>query len=150
MNYKDSDKLWMYRALELAERAEAQGEVPVGAVLVLQGKKIGEGYNSSITYQDPTAHAEIIALREGGRTIGNYRLSNVVMYVTLEPCIMCAGAIIHARVSRVVFGAQDAKNSIGITGSSILNNRIKLCSGVLEEACSLQLKDFFHSKRAQN
>ena len=103
------DLFWMQRALELAQKAQALGEVPIGAVIVKDDQIIGEGYNSPIGHHDPTAHAEIMALREAAQRIGNYRLLNTTLYVTIEPCVMCAGAMIHARISRLVYGAQDPK-----------------------------------------
>ncbi|ABF14077.1 cytidine/deoxycytidylate deaminase family protein [Baumannia cicadellinicola str. Hc (Homalodisca coagulata)] len=144
----------MRSALSLAALAEAKGEVPVGAILVLEGKKIGEGLNSSIHYHDPTAHAEILALRQGGKTIGNYRITGAVMYVTLEPCLMCIGAMIHARISRIAFGAKAVKNNemslcLSVLSSTQINHNITLCPNILAEACSLQLSTFFKRKRNQ-
>ncbi|AGJ61179.1 tRNA-specific adenosine deaminase [Candidatus Moranella endobia PCVAL] len=148
------DEFWMRQAISLAERAEADGEVPVGAVLVLNDQIISEGWNSSIRNHDPTAHAEIIALRQGGRRIGNYRLLNTAMYVTLEPCIMCAGAIIHARIGRVVFGARDSKNSAAGSLLNVLvhpgiNHHILITGSVLAPACADQLNNFFRHRRHQ-
>ncbi|AKZ65630.1 tRNA adenosine(34) deaminase TadA [Candidatus Palibaumannia cicadellinicola] len=150
---KKNDQLWMRCALSLAKCAETKGEVPVGAVLVLEGQKIGEGYNSSISSKDPTAHAEIIALRLGGKKIGNYRINGAVMYVTLEPCVMCTGAMVHARINRIVFGAKEGKTILSGASSYVLNypninHSIILCSGVLENACTSQVQAFFHRKRA--
>ncbi|UVK77904.1 MAG: tRNA adenosine(34) deaminase [Sodalis sp. Fse] len=149
-----SDEFWMHEAMLLAEHAEDEGEVPVGAVLVLDGKVIGKGWNCSIGYHDPTAHAEIMVLRQGGRSIGNYRLLDARLYVTLEPCLMCVGAMIHARIGRLVFGAWDKK--IGAVGSLInvfshfgMKHRIMFTSGVLAKECSEQLSDFFRQRRVR-
>lgn len=152
MDENYNDEFWMYHAVILARRAEAEGEVPVGAVLVLDNKIIGEGWNRSIRNHDPTAHAEIIAMRQGGCKISNYRLLNAVMYVTLEPCIMCAGAMIHARIHRLVYGASDKKK--GAAGSQLnvliyprMNHRVIYTDGVLAQVCSSQLSDFFRHRR---
>lgn len=149
-----SDEIWMRHALMLAGRAEAEGEVPVGAVLVLNGAIIGEGWNRSIGHHDPTAHAEIMALRQGGRQAGNYRLLKATLYVTLEPCVMCAGAMIHARIGRLVFGARDEKTGaagslMDVLGHPGMNHRIELTGDVLAQACATQLSDFFRRRRAQ-
>lgn len=143
---------YMHRALALAQRAGAQGEVPVGAVLVQGDAIVGEGWNSPIGSCDPTAHAEIVALRAGGQTLGSYRLAGTVLYVTLEPCIMCAAAIVHARVRRVVFGAWDPK--AGAAGSTIdvfrlpaLNHRVDVFGGVLAGGCGALLSEFFAARR---
>ncbi len=148
-----SDVLLMQHALELASRAAEQGEVPVGAVLVRDGEIIGEGWNAPISRHDPSAHAEIQALRDAGQRVGNYRLPDTTLYVTLEPCVMCAGAIIHARIKRLVFGAYDPKG--GAAGSVFdllpsderFNHRVKCEGGVLEQACAEQLKAFFKARR---
>lgn len=154
MSEQCGDKFWIRHALILAERAEAEGEVPVGAVLVLNDEIIGEGWNCSIGHHDPTAHAEVMALRHGGRHLGNYRLLNTSLYVTLEPCMMCVGALIHARINRLVFGARDKK--IGAAGSLLnmlrhtdINHQIMLTGGVLEQACSANLSVFFRQRRAR-
>lgn len=152
MSQHYSDEFWMRHAISLAERAEADGEVPVGAVLVLNDQIISEGWNSSIRHHDPTAHAEIIALRHGGRRIGNYRLLNTAMYVTLEPCIMCAGAMINARIDRVVFGARDSTNSAAGSLLNVLggiNHHLIITGSVLEQACAGQLNNFFRHRRHQ-
>lgn len=143
----------MSRALELAARAEAAGEVPVGAVLVRGDEVLGEGWNSPIGASDPTAHAEIRALRAAGAAIGNYRLPGSTLYVTMEPCPMCAGALVHARVDRLVFGAADARagaagSVFDIVRSSHLNHRLEVCGGVLEAPCRNRLQAFFRSRRA--
>lgn len=142
----------MRRALELAAQAEAAGEVPVGAVLVRNDKVIAEGRNRPIAANDPTAHAEIEVLRAGGQALSTYRLSDTTLYVTLEPCIMCASAIIHARVRRVVFGAWDPR--AGAAGSILdvfalpaLNHRVDVFGGVLMEECGAHLKQFFEKRR---
>lgn len=144
---------WMNLALELARKAEAEGEVPVGAVLVLNGELIGEGWNQPISGNDPTAHAEIQAMRDAAQRISNYRLLDTTLYVTLEPCPMCAGAMVHARVSRVVFGATDPRT--GAAGSVFnllqaesLNHQAEVEGGVLAYECSTMLRDFFRKKRA--
>ena len=143
---------WMQRALELARVAEENGEVPVGAVIVLNNEIIGAGWNQPISRNDPTAHAEIMALRSAASAVNNYRLPGADMYVTLEPCVMCAGAIIHARINRVIFGARDPK--AGAAGSVFdilqtdrLNHSVAITSGVLESECATILREFFQSKR---
>lgn len=147
------DAHWMRRALALADRAGALGEVPVGAVVVLDGVLVGEGFNAPIGEHDPTAHAEVRALRAAARRMGNYRLPGAALYVTLEPCAMCAGAILHARVSRVVFGAPDPKT--GACGSVIdlfsearLNHHARVEGGVLALECGERLRAFFRERRA--
>jgi len=147
------DEIYMRRALELADIAMMSGEVPVGAVLVHEDHVIAMGYNQPIAAHDPTAHAEIVALREGGRLLDNYRLEDTTLYVTLEPCPMCATAIVHARVRRVVFGAWDPK--AGGAGSIVniftlpqLNHRVDVFGGVLMEECGARLTKFFQSRRS--
>lgn len=143
----------MQQALSLAERAAAEGEVPVGAVLVLGGQVVGEGWNRSIALNDPTAHAEILALRQAGQRLGNYRLLDTTLYSTLEPCPMCASAIIHARVRRVIFGAWDPK--AGAAGSVFdllpsdqrFNHRVDVVGGIEQAACGQLLRDFFRQRR---
>ncbi len=142
----------MHQALELAETAAKSGEVPVGAVLVHDGKIIGRGYNQPIGSHDPSAHAEIIALREGARTLGNYRIIDSTLYVTLEPCIMCVGAIIHARVKRLVYGANDPKTGAAgsvfdLFNSGKVNHQVTVEGGLLAEACGTQLRKFFKARR---
>lgn len=146
------DKFWMRRALELACRAEEYGEVPVGAVLVKDGVSIAEGWNCPISTNDPTAHAEIIALRAGGLVLSNYRLVDSTLYVTLEPCAMCMTAIVHARVKRLVFGGYDPKrgavcNALQLADAEFLNHRVEWTGGVLEEECSALLRTFFRRRR---
>lgn len=149
---QSNDDAFMRRALELAHYAESAGEVPVGAVVVRDGEVIGEGWNQPIRANDPTAHAEIVALRTASTRIKNYRLSGATLYVTLEPCAMCAGAIVQARVARVVFGATDPKAGAAgsvfqLLDSTALNHRPEITSGVLGEECGRLLKDFFRSRR---
>lgn len=147
-----TDARWMRHALELARRAGEAGEVPVGAVLVRGGDLVGEGWNRPVSRHDPSAHAEIVALREAGRRLANYRLTDTTLYVTLEPCVMCAGALIHARVARVVYGAADPKT--GAAGSvfdtltsSLHNHRIEVQGGVLADEAAGVLREFFRSRR---
>lgn len=147
------DEQWMRRALELAEQAAAAGEVPVGAVLVHGGEVVGEGCNGPIAGHDATAHAEIQAIRQAGQRLGNYRLLDTTLYVTLEPCAMCVGAIIHARVGRVVYGATDPKTGAVLSvfellGSERHNHRPAVRGGVLAEACGERLRAFFQERRA--
>ncbi|MBP9591373.1 MAG: tRNA adenosine(34) deaminase TadA [Steroidobacteraceae bacterium] len=142
----------MTRALELARIAEAAGEVPVGAVIAREGKIVAEGWNRPISMRDPTAHAEIVALREAGRALETYRLSDTTLYVTLEPCPMCAGAMVHARVRRLVFAATDPRAGAAGTVFNIvqhpaLNHRIECTSGVLAEECGSLLRRFFVARR---
>jgi tRNA(adenine34) deaminase len=146
------DLRWMQHALGLAQRAGSAGEVPVGAVLVRAGEVIGEGWNQPISLHDPSAHAEMIALRAAGRSLGNYRLNDSTLYVTLEPCVMCAGAIIHARIGRVVFGAWDPKAGAVSSVYDVLtvprlNHRLQCEGGVLEQECSALLREFFRARR---
>ena len=142
----------MRRALELARRAATLGEVPVGALVVLDGEVIGEGWNQPITSKDPTAHAEIVALRAAAQQARNYRLTDTTLYVTLEPCAMCAGAIVHARVARVVFGAPDPKAGAGgsvfnVLANDRLNHRAQVAASVLAEDCGRLLREFFEGRR---
>ena len=147
------DAACMRRALELARNAEAAGEVPVGALLVQEGAIIAEGWNRPIAASDPTAHAEIEVLRQAGRVLGNYRLAGTTLYVTMEPCPMCAGAMVHARVGRVVYGAPDpragaAGTVIDILGGPAANHRVAVTGGVLEAECREVLQAFFRKRRA--
>ena len=142
----------MRRALELARAAAAAGEVPVGAVLARDGEIVAEGFNRPISSCDPTAHAEMMALRGGGERLGNYRLPGTTLYVTLEPCAMCASAIVHARVQRLVFGAADpragaAGSVFNIVQHASLNHRVEVTSGVLAEQCGALLRGFFAARR---
>ncbi|MCI0654675.1 MAG: tRNA adenosine(34) deaminase TadA [Methylococcaceae bacterium] len=146
------DEEWMRHAIELARKAESLGEVPVGAVLVRDNTLIAEGWNCPIGNHDPSAHAEIVALRAAGEVLGNYRLIDTTLYVTLEPCMMCIGAIMHARVKRLVFGALDpsrgaALSAIKLSELSFFNHQIELEFGVLGDVCSDLLKEFFIQKR---
>lgn len=138
--------------MSLANQAEREGEVPVGAVVVCAGEAVGEGWNRTITLSDPAGHAEIIALREAGRRLGNYRLPECTLYVTLEPCCMCAGAMVHARLERVVFGAPDPKTGaagsvFGVLGDSRHNHVPLVSGGCMAAECAQQLKQFFRQKR---
>lgn len=148
------DEHWMSEALGLARQAQTAGEVPVGAVVVYQEQIIGQGYNRSITERDPSAHAEVVAMRAAARHLDNYRLSDTTLYVTLEPCVMCVGAMLHARIRRLVFGARDPKT--GAVGSvfdlladSRHNHAVEVTGGVLESECSQLLRDFFRDRRGR-
>lgn len=153
---QEEARAYMEHAMMLARRAMAEGEVPVGAVVVHDGRIVGEGWNRPIGANDPTAHAEIVALRDAAARLGNYRLSDSTLYVTLEPCPMCAGAIVHARVRRVVYGATDPKG--GAAGSVFdllptdhrFNHRVEIEGGVLQQACSELLTTFFRQRRQQH
>ncbi len=143
---------WMRYALKLAERAAALGEVPVGAVVVLDGEIIGEGWNQPILQKDPSAHAEMMAIRQAAKRIGNYRLVNTTLYVTLEPCPMCAGLLVHSRIAKVVYGTDDYK--AGAAGSIMnllqhpqLNHQIDIVSDVLKDECAAKLSEFFKQRR---
>ncbi len=147
-----SDELFMAEALELARQAEAQGEVPVGAVVVLDGQVRGRGFNSPIRLKDPTAHAEILALREAAANICNYRLEGATLYATLEPCVMCAGALVAARIGRLVFGARDlrfggVRSKFRLADAEILNHRVDVVEGVCAAACLSMVKGFFERRR---
>ena len=135
-----TDEDLMRRALELARRAQDEGEVPIGAVVVVDGKIVGEGWNRPIAASDPTAHAEVQALRAASSSLKNYRLTGATMYVTLEPCDMCVGAMFHARIARVVYGAKDPKKQV-------LKNQVKVEGGLLAEESGKLLKEFFVAKR---
>lgn len=141
-------EFWMNHALKLAKKAQEEGEVPVGAVLVFKNKIIGEGWNRNINNNDPTAHAEIIALRNAAIKLQNYRLINSTLYVTLEPCLMCCGAIIYSRIKHIVFGTKDKKNNSLLNFFNKFNKKnIKITEGILSESCSLIIKDFFKKIR---
>jgi len=146
------DQLWMGRALALAREGQEQGEVPVGAIVVSNGEIIGQGWNRPITCHDPTAHAEIVALRDAAARVGNYRLTGCELYVTLEPCVMCVGAMLHARIKRVVFGAADPKTGacgsvVNLFGNQQLNHHAVVEGGVLATECSELLRAFFVRRR---
>lgn len=146
------DEQFMRRALELARHAEEAGEVPVGALVVRDEEVLGEGWNQPIVARDPTAHAEIVALRAAAQRVGNYRLPGTTLYVTLEPCPMCAGAIVQARVARVVYGAADPNAGAGgsvfeLLQSRRLNHRAEVTAGVLGAECGERLRRFFQAKR---
>jgi tRNA(adenine34) deaminase len=146
------DEKWMRHALRLAQRAEERGEVPVGALLVRDGHCIGEGWNEPIGSHDPSAHAEIVTLREAGKFLHNYRILDTTLYVTLEPCVMCMGAIAQARIKRLVFGAYDPKRGaacsvLHLADAPFLNHRVAWRGGVLENDCSELLLAFFRQRR---
>ncbi|MFL6650254.1 MAG: tRNA adenosine(34) deaminase TadA [Sulfurifustaceae bacterium] len=154
MGVTADDFRFMQRALDLARRAEEEGEVPVGAVLVRDGDVVGEGWNRPIGTRDPTAHAEIVALRTAAERLDNYRLPGSTLYVTLEPCPMCAGALVHARVARVVFGATDslagsAGTVFNLLQAETLNHRAAVTGGVLQEECAARLREFFRRRRTE-
>lgn len=147
-----ADEAFMRRALALAQEAAARGEVPVGAVVVRDGVVVGEGFNQPISAQDPTAHAEVVALRDAARRIGNYRLVDCTLYVTVEPCLMCCGALVHARVRDVVYGADEPKagsvrSRLAALELPHLNHRVAARSGVLAAECAALMSDFFRARR---
>ena len=151
-DWNPDDENFMRRAIELAAQGELLGEVPVGAVIVNDGEVIGEGFNQPITSHDPTAHAEIVAIRAAAAQVENYRLVGSTLYVTLEPCTMCIGALVHARIARLVFGTTEPKAGAVVSQSRLLeaeyfNHKPALTSGVLTEACQHQLSDFFKRRR---
>ena len=147
-----TDEDFLREALELAKDAEREGEIPVGAVVVFGGRVIGRGRNSPISRSDPTAHAEILALREAAAATGNYRLEGATMYATLEPCVMCAGALVAARLSRLVFGARDlrfggVRSKFRLADTDVLNHRVEIVEGVLGAECAELMQRFFNSRR---
>lgn len=149
-----SDEYWMQQAIQLAQKAQQQGEVPVGAIMVLNNHIIGKGWNQPILQHNPSAHAEMIAISQAGQTLQNYRLIGATLYVTLEPCIMCAGAIIHSRINRLVYGAKDLKTGaagsfIGLLNYPGLNHLVNVEGGVLAEQCGALLSQFFQERRRQ-
>jgi tRNA(adenine34) deaminase len=149
---EDSDEIWMLEALREARRALETGEVPVGAVVVRQGKIVGRGFNRNLSDSDPTAHAEIVALREAAAAIGNHRMGDCELFATIEPCAMCAGALGHARLQRLIYGADDPKagavhSVMRVLNHPCLNHRIEVRSGVLAGHCSEILQEFFRSRR---
>ena len=147
-----SDEDYMKEALRLAREGASEGEVPVGALVVLDGRIVGRGWNAPIVTQDPTAHAEIVALREAARAVGNYRLEGATLYCTLEPCVMCAGALVNARVERLVFGARDlrfggVRSKFRVADSDVLNHAVQITEGVLGAECVELLRAFFEPRR---
>ncbi|HEV8484724.1 MAG TPA: tRNA adenosine(34) deaminase TadA [Blastocatellia bacterium] len=147
-----TDEEFMRQALAEAEAARLEGEVPVGAVVVIDGKIRGRGHNAVITRTDPTAHAEVMALREAAKSAGNYRLTDAVLYSTIEPCAMCAGAIIHSRIKRLVYGTADPKagavdTHFGICTTDFLNHKVEVESGILESDCRAMIQSFFLDRR---
>jgi tRNA(adenine34) deaminase len=147
-----SDELWMVEALRCAERALDAGEVPVGAVVVCAGRIVGRGWNRNLADYDPTAHAEIVALREAGRSVGNHRLSDCELFATIEPCAMCAGAAIHARVRRLVYGADDPKagavhSTVHVANHPSMNHRMEIRGGILGGRSAEILQEFFRKRR---
>jgi tRNA(adenine34) deaminase len=152
MDERRTDDIFMEQALALALEAERAGEVPVGAVVVLNGAVIGRGRNAPIELHDPSAHAEMIALREAAAAIGNYRLENATIYSTLEPCVMCAGALVAARIARLVFGARDlrfggVRSKFKIADSELLNHRVAILEGVMGAECAELMRRFFGARR---
>ena len=151
-NQHERDQFWIRHALSLARRAEEEGEVPVGAVIVRDDEMISEGWNRPISGHDPTAHAEIVALREAGSKESNYRLPGATLYVTLEPCVMCVGAIMHARIKRVVYGADDpragaAGSVFDLLESDEFNHSVEVEGGILADECGRILREFFKARR---
>jgi tRNA(adenine34) deaminase len=147
-----NDEQFMRLALDEARRAAEAGEVPVGAVVTLDGRVIASAANRTLTDGDPTAHAEIVALRAAAKTLGNYRLAGATLYVTLEPCAMCAGALVHARVARLVYGCDDAKVGavnwcLRVLEHPMLNHRVEVTSGVLADESAAMLREFFEARR---
>jgi len=148
------DASFMRQAMLLAEKAQAIGEVPVGAIIVVDSMIIGQGYNQSIALHDPSAHAEMLALREAAKNLENYRVLDATLYVTLEPCPMCAGALVHGRVKRIVFGAYDQKTGAAGTTMNIvqhdsLNHKMEVTGGCLQDECGVQISAFFKQRRQQ-
>lgn len=149
----ESDTGWMQLALEQARQAEEAGEVPVGALVIKDGVIVGQGQNRNLRDNDPTAHAEIVALRQAAATLGNHRLTGCQVFVTIEPCAMCAGAMIHARIARLIYGAADAKagavsSVLQVVNHPRLNHKMEAVGGVMGEECSAHLQDFFRKKRS--
>ena len=152
MDELSTDELWMQEALRAAQRALEAGEVPVGAVIVHQGKIVGRGFNRNIAESDPTAHAEVIALREAGAAVGNHRLGDCELFATIEPCPMCAGALVHARIRRLVYGADDPKagavhSVMQVVNHPRANHHIEVRGGVLAGRCAELLQEFFRAAR---
>jgi len=147
-----NDELWMEEALRTARRALEAGEVPIGAVVICEGRIVGRGWNRNITDNDPTAHAEIVALREAGATVGNHRLAECELFATIEPCPMCAGALVHARIKRLVYGADDPKagavqSVLQVLNHPRLNHQMEVRGGVLAGRCADLLQTFFKNRR---
>ncbi len=152
MDTPKTDEFWMEEALREAQRAQAAGEVPVGALVIGDGQIVGRGHNRPVSSHDPTAHAEIVALREAGQRLGNYRLAGCDLYVTVEPCAMCAGAIVHARIRRLVYGSDDPKagavvSVMRVLENPALNHLVQVTSGVLAGRCMEQVQAFFRERR---
>ena len=152
---EDVDVTFMHQAIKLAKKGRELNEVPVGAIVTFKGEIVGKGYNQCIHNQDPTAHAEIIAMRAAAKHIGNYRLNECNLYVTLEPCLMCFGACVHARISKLIYGADDlkigaVKPNLEQTNSTKLNHKFEIVSGILKEECAEILSSFFKEKRLKN
>jgi tRNA(adenine34) deaminase len=148
----EADARYMQRAIQLAQQAQEEGEVPVGALVVRGGEVVGEGWNRPIGSKDPSAHAEMLALRAAAKNVGNYRLPDATVYATLEPCVMCAGAMVHARIARLVYGARDPKSGAAgsvfdLLGSSRLNHRVDVTADLLASECGELLRAFFRSRR---
>lgn len=148
----EQNELWMQEALRSAQRALDLGEVPVGAVVIFEGKIVGRGLNRNLADSDPTAHAEIVALREAGSALGNHRLTNCDLFVTIEPCAMCAGAMVHARIRRLIYGAEDPKagavhSAMHVLNHPALNHKVEVRRGVLAGQCAEVLQEFFRSRR---
>jgi tRNA(adenine34) deaminase len=149
-----TDELWMEEALHCAQRAFEAGEVPIGAVVVCQNEIVGRGWNSNLTDSDPTAHAEMMALRKAGKNVGNHRLSDCELFVTIEPCAMCAGALVHARIRRLIYGADDPKagavqSVMKVLNHPKLNHQMEVCGGVLASRCTDLLQEFFRQRRSE-
>lgn len=154
LDNRDSHRLFMAAALEEARRAGADGEVPVGAIVVLDGAIVGRGQNRPISARDPTAHAEVVALRDAARRVGNYRLPGTALYVTVEPCVMCVGACVQARVAHVVFGATDEKAGAVVSCDRLLDGErwhhaVRVTGGVLAEEARVLMQEFFRKRRAE-
>lgn len=150
-----SDEFWMLHALELARSGEREGEVPVGAVIVRDGEVLGEGWNAPIGRCDPTAHAEMVALRAAAAAVANYRLTGATLYVTIEPCAMCAGALVHARVGRLVFAAREPRagavvSKLALLDAPFLNHRVEWTEGVCADAATRMMQDFFRRRRGSD
>ncbi len=151
---QNDDQTFMQRAFELAQQAEQHDEIPVGAVIVYQGKIIGEGFNQSIRLNDPSAHAEMIAIRQAGKYLNNYRMLDCTLYVTLEPCPMCAGLLVHSRINRLVYASSDLKtgaagSTFNLVNNELLNHQITVTEGIMKEQCSQLLSAFFKRRRSE-